>query len=107
MVIGKIFIDVAKAVFTTAVRYNRYESKLFQRAYQGVPKSISRGARHGYVAGSVLGSFINQENDGTDDNDNGLPQKIPKFNQARKLYKTRDRYSRRPRCYNPKRRQNY
>ncbi len=102
--VGRIF-GIAARTFT---RFNRYESKIFDAAYSGFPRSIRRGARHGYIAGSVLGQLIN-EDDGT--GDNGFPQQGPsakagKFSKARSGY-TR-RFSRRNanRCYpNRKRRQ--
>ncbi len=61
---------VAPIIVSAVQRYYKYESKLFNKAYQGVPPAISYGVRHGYVAGSVIGSFftpsMNGENESPD-----------------------------------------
>ncbi len=54
--VGRIFGTIARGF----ARYNRYESKLFDSAYRGFPRSVRRGARHGYIGGTIAGSLISQ-----------------------------------------------
>ncbi len=85
--ISRIFGVAARQI----VRYNRYESKLFERAYRGVPRDIARGARHGYVGGSVVGSLISNP---ADDLSNGVPTgSKPQTYKQRKTYSGKQRYS--------------
>ncbi len=93
--IGRIFGTVGRAF----ARYNRYESKLFDAAYSGFPRSVRRGARHGYIAGSVLGSLINQDDEGIGDDGLSTSTRSPKVPASSKYYQTRGRFStRRNRC---------
>lgn len=51
-----IIIQIGSQIVRAVVRYNRYEARLFKKAYRGVDRNVARGIRHGYVAGSVIGS---------------------------------------------------
>ncbi len=65
MVIFTIVKEIAKAAIKYGGRYYALESKAFNKLYTGFPRSktIGRGVRHGLVAGSIAGSFINQAPD--------------------------------------------
>ncbi len=92
-------IQVGRIAVKAFARYNKYESKLFARAYRGVPRGIARGVRHGYVAGSVIGSLISD--DTIVNGGNGIPQKDQKFTPSRSQYKARRRRTVRYSCRNP------
>ncbi len=84
---------IAGVVGRTFARYNRYESKLFDTAYSGFPRSVRRGARHGYILGSISGTLINQDDEGIGD-DGQIPfTRTPKVPSSRKYDKTYRRQS--------------
>ncbi len=93
MVIAKIGIDLVKIGLRSAGKYYNLESKAFSKLYTGFPRSklVGRGVRHGLTAGSIAGTFINNNADETPGN--GLSTKIPKQITSRQPYKTRRRQS--------------
>ncbi len=105
MVVFTVAKELFKVGIRLATRYYGAESKAFSKLYRGFPQSkqIGRGVRHGLVAGSIAGSFIN---DADDSPGNGIQKQIPKQTTARKPYKTRYRQTRRSsnrygKCYKP------
>ncbi len=90
-----VIITVAKELIKFGIRSSRkyyaLESKAFSKLYTGFPRSrtIGRGVRHGLVAGSIGGSFIN---DAEDTPGNGVQKPLqPKQSAPRQSYKTRSR----------------
>ncbi len=65
MVLVTVLKEAIKFGIKYGSRYYAAEGKAFNKLYRGFPqsKTIGRGVRHGLVAGSVGGSFINQAPD--------------------------------------------
>jgi len=100
MVIGIVIREAVKAgifVAKQSRRYYRAESKIFDHAYTGFPRSVRRGVRHGSAIGAGVGSlFSPQENLNPGLQDNGedafSPKNVP--TRSGKFYKTRGGYQR-------------
>jgi len=113
MVIGIAFREAVRAgifIAKGASRYYRAESKLFDRAYTGWPRSVRMGVRHGSAIGAGVGGlFVPQEDLSPGLQDNGEDAFSPQNGfktKSRKFYKTRYRYqrfssSRRRKCKPP------
>ncbi len=114
-------IRIATTVARGIARYNKYESKLFDSAYRGFPRSVRRGARHGYLAGTISGTLINKDDVGTNGGfqkpSNELPSSGQKYktrsgykgshNRRFSKYYRRDNYCPRPSSWNTKRSRNW
>ncbi len=95
---AKLISDAFRIGIRAFTRYNRYESKVFDSAYRGFPRSVRRGARHGYIGGTIIGSLISQDDVETE---NGFPEIFsPYVEKTNKFKETYSRYPRRsrPRC---------
>ncbi len=94
MVVGTVIQQIFRIGGVAAkqiARYNRYEQKLFKSAYRGFPPGFGRGARHGYVAGSIAGSLINPQN-GVQ-NDALPPENFPSRTSQKYQARSRNKYS--------------
>jgi len=106
MVLVSTIVRIGQVAARAITRYNRYESKLFDSAYRGFPRSVGRGARHGYIGGTIAGTLLGNDAPDTPGNELQKPfQKSPKYaSQTYQQNKTRRRQT--GRC-NPRYRRQY
>ena len=95
MVIAIIAREILRTAARFGSRYYRVEGQAFNKLYKDFPKGVGRGARHGLTAGSIAGTFINNEAD--DSPGNVIQKPFSKRQQftSRKSNQTRFRRTRR------------
>ncbi len=100
MVVGVVAKELFKVAVQVGGRYFKYETKAFNKLYQGFRPGVARGVRHGLAGGSAIGSVLNQGPD-TPGNEFQIPftkQRPPA--KTYQSYKTRGRFSGRRRGRN-------
>ncbi len=75
-----------KAIYAVLTAQDRYISRSFK--YGGYGKATSYGVRSGALAGSIIGSIINQADDSPG---NGIQKPFQKQPKTNKSYQTRSR----------------
>jgi len=52
---------VVRKLVEAAVKLSKYDKRAWDKLYFGIRKDIKLGIKHGFGAGSALGTFINDE----------------------------------------------
>ncbi len=93
--VGSVIIKHRKAIYAVLTAQDRYIDKAMKAGRYGL--QARRGVRHGALAGSVIGSFINNAPDSPG---NGIQTPFFKQPKTSKPYQTRRRSTKRyyPEC---------
>ncbi len=86
---GQVFKH-RKAIYTVLTAQDRYIDRAMKAGRYGL--QARRGVRHGALAGSVIGSFITNTDDGLG---NGIQKPVQPVNPSRPPHKARGGFSRR------------
>ncbi len=78
---------VLRKLVDTAVQLSRLDKKGWDKLYFGIRRDIKLGIKHGFGGGSIVGSFIEDDGGGTDE-DGKIQQQTPsgKFNKTHSGY---------------------
>ncbi len=56
-----VVLQIAKEGARMAIKLSKYDKRAWDKLYFGIRKDIKLGIKHGFGAGSILGTFINDE----------------------------------------------